>query len=78
MQCFRPGWLLLAPMLLSIAACGTVVSKTCPALVTYDQADMDKVADELDALPSGSVVRTMIADYGATRAEIRACRSAGQ
>jgi len=78
MQCFRPGWLLLAPMLLSIAACETAVSKTCPALVTYAQADMDKADDELDALPAGSMVRIMIADYGATRAEIRACRSDGQ
>ena len=61
-------------MLLSIAACATVVSKTCPALVIYAQADLDKAADERAALPVDAEIRTMLADYAATRAQIRACR----
>lgn len=74
MRCFRPVWLPLGLLMLSTAACGTVVSSSCPALVPYDQAAMDKLADELDALPPGAEIRTMMADYGATRAQIRACR----
>lgn len=78
MRCFRPVWLPLGLMTLSTAACGTAVSDTCPALVAYDQAAQTKLADELKALPADAEIRVMIADYGATRAQIRACRSAGQ
>ncbi len=65
--------------MLSTAACATAVaSSACSALVPYDQAAMIQAADELQALPVGAEIRTMIADYGATRAQIRACQDVGR
>lgn len=72
---------LLVPALLMmlIAACATVVSKTplpvCPQIVEYSAADQAKAADELQRLPAGGVVRArFMPDYGRMRAEVRACR----
>lgn len=63
--------LVIASLLLS--ACTTVPSDVCPTLVPYSPADQARAADELVALPDQSVIARMIADYGVTRAEIRAC-----
>lgn len=64
---------LIALSLAPLSGCVTA-SSNCPALVNYTQAEQSKAADELEALPSGSVLARMIGDYGATRNEIRACR----
>lgn len=53
------------PMLL--AACGVATSKSCPPLVTYSKQFQSQAADELDALPKGSRLATMIVHYGALR-----------
>jgi len=55
-------------------ACATVVSDTCPTLFDYSEAEQARVADELDALPEGSVIARLVGDYGVVRNEIRACR----
>jgi len=63
---------LIGPALLS--ACATVVSDTCPTLFDYSEAEQARAADELDALPEGSVIARLVGDYGVVRNEIRACR----
>lgn len=55
-------------------ACATVVSDTCPTLFDYSEAEQAHAADELDALPEGSVIARLVGDYGVVRNEIRACR----
>lgn len=59
---------------LSLSACATVVSETCPTLFDYPQQVMDQAADELEQLPNDSVLPDLIGDYGVVREEIRACR----
>lgn len=58
--------------LASLGACARVVSDVCPTLPRYPAELQARAADELDALPKGSVIATMIADYGVMRAELRA------
>lgn len=67
---------LSAASLLLLTGCATGVSDTsvCPRVVEYDAAFQARAADELDALPEGSALATMIEDYGRERAMLRACR----
>jgi hypothetical protein len=43
----------------------------CPPVVAYDQAFLDRAADELGMLPTGSAIEQMLADYAVTRAQLR-------
>lgn len=68
----RVGALILC---LAIAGCAsTRAVNTCPPPKEYSQAAQNQAADELDALPPGSVLGQMIVDYGEERAALRACR----
>lgn len=49
----------------------------CPYPIDYTQATMNKAADEVDALPPGSVLGTMMADYAQERARLRECHKRG-
>jgi len=40
-------------------------------MVDYTQAEQNKAADELEALPAGSQVGAMVVDYGVLRAANR-------
>ena len=40
-----------------------VVKIQCPVLVRYDKAIQAKIADELDDLPAGSPLRSLVNDY---------------
>lgn len=53
-----------------------VVVVTCPTLIDYDQASLNKLADEIDALPRNSLLPLFMADYAGLRAQVRACRAA--
>ena len=59
-----------------LGACAPVGSEpVCFALVPYSHAMQMQAAQELAALPGGSVLARMIDDYGDLRARIRgACR----
>ena len=70
--------MLLTILLLSTSSCAAGISDSCPPVVPYDPATQAKAADELKALPVGSVLGRMMVDYGIMRAEARACGSAGQ
>lgn len=61
---------------LALAGCTpTVVVRTqCAPLVAYDQPYMDRLADEVKALPDNSAVVRAIVDYRQLRDIIRACK----
>ncbi len=46
----------------------------CPPVVEYGRDEQSRAATELRAMSSGAVIPTMMADYGRTRAALRACR----
>lgn len=52
-------------------ACSSVRYE-CPPLASYSQSFQAKAASELEALPSGSNVGTLVTDYGKMR---NACRA---
>lgn len=60
-----------------LAGCATAPSdarptaRAVPVLVEYSRADQARAADELDALPTDSVVGRMIGDYGNLRDQVR-------
>ena len=58
--------------LLLLSACATATFE-CPIPKDYSPDVQAQAADELDALPEGSVIADFIADYGVLRAEARAC-----
>lgn len=60
---------------LALAACTpTTVKLVCPPIVEYSAADQARAADELEAMPAGSIIRErFMPDYGQLRAQIRAC-----
>ncbi len=45
----------------------------CPPVVPYDRAFLARAAAELDMLPAGSPLETMLADYAVMRDQARAC-----
>jgi len=46
----------------------------CPASKAYSQGQLNQAADELEALPQGSVLGVMVADYAVLRAKVGACQ----
>lgn len=61
---------------LSLTACATVNSSAVPPVKEYSPAVQAQAADELEALPEGSVLPDLIADYAVLRAQIRALKGA--
>ncbi|MEP1746477.1 hypothetical protein [Ascidiaceihabitans sp.] len=57
---------------LSLAACATVVSDAVPQIKEYSPEVQAQAADELEALPEGSVLPMLIADYAVLREQLRA------
>ena len=68
-----PLRILAAAVMMSLTACGTVISN-CPTLQAYAPELQAEAAEQLEALPKGSALVVMIGDYGSVRNEIRACR----
>lgn len=68
--------LMLGLMALLPSACATPGFKpVCPTLYDYSAETQARAADDYDALPADSPLRRLMDDYGAVRAEIRACMS---
>ena len=61
-----------------LTACAGASSDTgrsaCPPVVEYRRAEQARVADELAALPEGTVIAEWLADYAVLRDQARACR----
>lgn len=64
---------LIALLCLADCAAPAASVKVCPTMATYTQAQQTEAASELSALPGDSVLAQMITDYGALRAQVRAC-----
>ena len=61
-------------MIIALAGCQSVPPTTaCPALIQYDQSFRDRLAGEVERLPSDSAVARAVADYAGLRAAVRAC-----
>lgn len=65
---------LIAGLSLTGCATGPFEPSAAPAVQSYSQEDLERAADELEALPEGSVIARMIADYAVLRAKLRALR----
>jgi len=46
----------------------------CPPVVEYTSAEQARAADEVEALPDGTVIVRMLGDYAVLRDQARACR----
>ncbi|TXB65732.1 hypothetical protein FQV27_16895 [Paracoccus aurantiacus] len=59
-----------------LGACGMAGSehRACPPVVEYSAEEQQRAAAEVEALPQGSVVSGMMADYHVLRQQARACR----
>jgi len=62
---------------LSLSACATASSDpgaVCPPPVEYSPDFQERLADEVEALPTGAALERAMLDYGRERAELWACR----
>ena len=50
-----------------------VVTALCPEPKEYSAADQQRASAELRALPRGSMIGQLVADYGNLREQLRAC-----
>jgi len=57
---------------LSLHACGTETFSVLPTVKDYPRAVQAQAADELEALPEGSVLPVLIGDYAVLREQLRA------
>jgi hypothetical protein len=55
-----------------LSGCAAPVSDALPPLKKYPPEIQSRAADELDALPEGSVLAQFMADYAVLRAQIKA------
>jgi hypothetical protein len=68
-----PSAIYLLPLLLAITACSTTPVLQCPAIVPYTPGQQAEAADEIMALPAGSILEQMMEDYAEIRARLREC-----
>ena len=48
--------------------------RACPPVVEYSRAEQARLAEEVAALPDGTLIVTWLADYAVLRDQARACR----
>jgi hypothetical protein len=53
---------------------GSETGTPCPPVVDYTGVDQARAADEVEALPEGTVIVRMLSDYAMLRDQARACR----
>lgn len=53
---------------------GSEIRAPCPPVVHYTDTDQARAADEVEALPEGTVVVRMLSDHAVLRDQVRACR----
>ena len=63
----------LALMASCSTACAPAVS-SCPPIVEYEQAVLDRAAGEVELLGPGAATAILLADYAVLRDQLRACR----
>lgn len=74
-RCLRPGLIVLGTVMILSGGCARVASDptTCPPVVEYSPEDQRRAVAELEALPQGSAVEGMLADFHVMRRQAAAC-----
>ena len=76
-KCWTPPRVALAIAMIFLTACAGVSSdappSACPPVVDYSRAEQARVAEEVDALPEGTLIVSWLADYAVLRDQARAC-----
>lgn len=78
-RCWTKPAAVLATAMISLTGCATGSSEqrsnsVCPPVVAYNREEQRRVADEIDALPEGSVIAGWLADYMVLRGQLRVCK----
>lgn len=73
--CWRPGLIALATAATLLTGCAGAGSDhgACPPVIGYPITFQARAAAEIEALPPGSAIETMLADYHVMRRQARAC-----
>lgn len=73
--CLKPGLIALGTVTILSSSCARAVSDhgACPPVVEYPAAVQQRPAAEVEALPVGAVIETMLVDYHVLRRQARAC-----
>jgi len=73
--CWKPGLIALGTVTILLAGCARVASDhtACPPVVAYPAEFQRLVAAEVEALPPGSAIEGMLADYHVMRRQAVAC-----
>jgi Tfp pilus assembly protein PilP len=58
---------------LLLAACGQTIH-SCPPVSAWTDEARNQLADEVEALPDGTMIERAVNEYGVMRAQARACR----
>ena len=76
-RCWTLPHAALAAATIFLTGCARVTSDPppgiCPPVVAYSPAEQMRVADEVAALPEGTLIVTWLADYAVLRDQARAC-----
>ncbi|MBC7165714.1 MAG: hypothetical protein H5U15_12090 [Roseovarius sp.] len=72
----------LAAATIFLTGCTTAGSDAppgaCPPVVDYSRTEQARVAEEVAALPEGTLIVAWLADHAVLRDQVRACRSSQQ
>jgi hypothetical protein len=75
--CSKLPRIVLAIAAISLGACATDGSERartiCPPAAPYPASVQARAADECEALPPGSAIEAMLADYSTMRAQAHVC-----
>lgn len=75
--CWTPPRAALAAATIFLTACAGAGSDTPPSVclpvVAYSRAEQARMADEVAALPEGSMIAEWLADYAVLRDQAQAC-----
>ncbi|SEO15888.1 hypothetical protein SAMN04489859_103935 [Paracoccus alcaliphilus] len=74
--CWKPGLIALGIVMIFLSGCARAASDhaACPPVVEYPAEFQQRAAAEVHALPPGSAVEGMLADYHVMRRQAAACR----
>ena len=76
-ECSKPRLAALMIVTSLLSACATVSSEritgVCPPVVEYEEEFQLRAAEEVQALPEGSVIVEMLRDYAVMREQAQGC-----
>jgi hypothetical protein len=76
-RCWTRPRAALAAATIFLTGCATAGSDAppgaCPPVVAYSEAEQERVAEEVAALPEGALIVGWLADYAVLRDQARAC-----